>query len=384
MGGNYSRGEDRRPLSFPGFSALCCCQKKSTEETPLGFCDVKPRRSTPCFGRENPAYLDMAYFPDNDLHMAVCSGDVPLVRQYLTLGRYEVNHRDGENRNAMHFASFYGRLELVIHLWRRGCEINVCDNHNITPLMKAVESWEDKVVCFLLEHHANPHIKDSRGNTALHYAVYGENSAMAARLLQYGANIEERTNDNLTPLLLALRENRLKMAQFLVRMEASVHAVDSQRRNSLMYAVRCDSPVMVNLILQKGVDINFKDLFGWTALRYAIKGERNVRTILLEYKYNLIQSLRERNQAFQSSENSSVRPINQADTEVTSPTADEKVIEMQDPLTTNEASTEKIQTYRPEPESEVEVMSLEDEISCKETINNPQQDHLFRSGATQQ
>ena len=96
--------------------------------------------------------------------------------------------------------------------------------------MKAVQSWEDEIVCFLLEHHANLHIGDSRGNTALHCAVYGGNSETADRLLQYGANIEERTKDKLTPLLLALRENRLKMAQFLVRMEASVHAVDSQRR----------------------------------------------------------------------------------------------------------------------------------------------------------
>ncbi|XP_063132875.1 ankyrin repeat domain-containing protein 18A isoform X7 [Rattus norvegicus] len=339
MGGKCSRGGERRPLGFPGFSALCCCQIKSREETPLGFCDIKARRNNSCFGREDPAYLDMAYFPDNDLHMAACAGDLPFMRLYFTLGKYEVNHRDRENRNAMHFACFYGHLELVIYLWRRGCEINVCDNHNITPLMK----------------------------------------------------------DNLTPLLLALKENRLKMAQFLVRMEASVHAVDSQRRNSLMYAVRCDCPVMVNLILQQGADINLKDLFGWTALRYAIEGDRDVsfpppllygstpllflirekqtskrRTILLEYEYNLIQRLRERNQEFQSSEDSSIRPINEVDAEVTSSMAIEKVIELQDPLTTSETSVKKIQTCR-SAESELEVISLEDEISGKETINNPQQ-----------
>ncbi|XP_051061664.1 putative ankyrin repeat domain-containing protein 19 [Phodopus roborovskii] len=295
MGGKCSRGGEKRPGGSQGFSVLCCDQKKSFEETPLGFCDIKARRNNLCFGTQNPSYLDMAYFPDNDLHMAACAGDLPFVRLYFTLGKYEVNHRDKENRNALHFACFYGHLEMVNYLWRRGCEINVCDKHNITPLMKAVQSWEEDIVCYLLERHANLHIKDSSGNTALHYAVYGGTPTMAARLLQYGANIEERTKDNLTPLLLALRENRLKMAQFLVKMEASVHAVDSQRRNSLMYAVRCDSSVMVNLLLQQGVDMNFKDLFGWTALRYAVEGDREVRTMLLEYEYNLIQSLREKN-----------------------------------------------------------------------------------------
>ncbi|GAB1286017.1 POTE ankyrin domain family, member G-like [Apodemus speciosus] len=454
---------------FIGFSELCS-HKKSREETPLGFCDINAPRSNPCFGRENPAYLNMAYFPDNDLHMAACAGDLSFVRLYIALGKYEVNYKDRDNRNAMHFACFYGHLELVIYLWRRGCEINVCDKHNITPLMKAVQSWEDDIVCFLLEHHANLHIKDSRGNTALHYAVYSGNSATAARLLQYGADIEERTKGK--------PHTTLACSQGVQTEDGTILSKDGSKRacrrltakeNSLMYAVRCDSPVMVNLILQQGVDINFKDLFGWTALRYAIEGDRDVRTILLEYEHNLIKSLRERNQAFQSSENSSIRvslsspgcpgthyvdkadlklseihlllppePINEAEAEVTSPTANEslpsaeesasswlpaeaslllaafgsrcrtpssftstivsldtamllammtmdgtsetKVIEMQDPLTTDEANMEKMETHRPE--SELEVISLEEEISSNETINNPQQSPGQQSAQT--
>lgn len=66
--------------------------------------------------------------------------------------------------------------------------------------LQAVQSWEEEIVCFLLEHHANLHIKDSNGNTALHYAVYGGEPALAARLLQYGANIEERTKVRITLL----------------------------------------------------------------------------------------------------------------------------------------------------------------------------------------
>uniref|UniRef100_A0A8C2MNX1 POTE ankyrin domain family, member G like n=1 Tax=Cricetulus griseus TaxID=10029 RepID=A0A8C2MNX1_CRIGR len=256
MGGKYSLERWRWPGCSGGFSVLCGKQKKSLVETPLGFCDIEAQGNNLSFGTQNPSYLDMAYFPDNDLHMAACAGDLPFVRLYFTLGKYDVNHRDKDNRNALHFACFYGHLDMVNYLWRRGCQINVCDKHNITPLMK----------------------------------------------------------DNLTPLLLALRENRLHMAQFLIKMEASVHAVDSHRRNSLMYAVRCDSSVMVNLLLQQGVDMNFKDLFGWTALRYAIE------VILIN--------------------------IN-SDAGTTSSTATENMIEMQDPLTTNEAGVKKTETCQP-------------------------------------
>lgn len=98
MGGEHSRGGGWRPWGAQGVSVRCCCPEKSLEEMPLGFCDISGRRNNPCLGPQDSAYLDMAYFPDNDLHMAACAGDLPFVRLYFTLGKYEVNHRDKENR----------------------------------------------------------------------------------------------------------------------------------------------------------------------------------------------------------------------------------------------------------------------------------------------
>lgn len=55
----------------------------------------------------------------------------------------------------MHFACFYGRLELVIYLWRRGCEINVRDKHNVTPLMKVYHSHHFKNDMIVIEVKMN-------------------------------------------------------------------------------------------------------------------------------------------------------------------------------------------------------------------------------------
>lgn len=57
---------------------------------------------------------------------------------------------------------------------------------------------EENIVYLLLEHGADPNIKDADGNTALHYAVYVGKPAIAAALLPYGANIEEKTEVRLT------------------------------------------------------------------------------------------------------------------------------------------------------------------------------------------
>lgn len=57
---------------------------------------------------------------------------------------------------------------------------------------------EEAIVSLLLEHDADPNIKDANGNTALHYAVYVGKPPIAALLLSYGANIEEKTKVKLT------------------------------------------------------------------------------------------------------------------------------------------------------------------------------------------
>lgn len=67
---------------------------------------------------------------------------------------------------------------------------------------------EENIVSLLLEHGADPNIKDANGNTALHYAVYVGKPAIAANLLPYGANIEEKTKVKFTELEF---QNILKM-----------------------------------------------------------------------------------------------------------------------------------------------------------------------------
>lgn len=55
----------------------------------------------------------------------------------------------------MYFVCFYGYLELVIYFWRRGCEINVCDNYNIIFLMKVYYSYHFKNDMVVIEVKMN-------------------------------------------------------------------------------------------------------------------------------------------------------------------------------------------------------------------------------------
>ncbi|XP_038445577.1 ankyrin repeat domain-containing protein 26-like, partial [Canis lupus familiaris] len=92
--------------------------------------------------------------------------------------------------------------------------------------MKAVQCQEEACATILLEHGADPNLKDNKGNTALHYAAFGDNVSIAEKLLLQNADIEAKNKDDLTPLLVAVNENKEQMVKFLVGKGANILAVD--------------------------------------------------------------------------------------------------------------------------------------------------------------
>ncbi|PNJ81948.1 hypothetical protein CR201_G0002018, partial [Pongo abelii] len=102
----------------------------------------------------------------------------------------DLDARNRKDRTVLHLACAYGRVEVVTLLLDRRCQIDICDRLNRTPLMKAVHCQEGACAIILLEHGANPNIKDIYGNTVLHYAVYNKRTSLAEKLLSHHANIE--------------------------------------------------------------------------------------------------------------------------------------------------------------------------------------------------
>ncbi|XP_057608323.1 ankyrin repeat domain-containing protein 36C-like [Chionomys nivalis] len=259
------------------------------EKTPFGFCDGPQMTVSEFLFGEYPNYpkYHTTYRPVGLIHRVAAEGDAGRMEILIMLGQCSVFDRDHKNRTALHFACVYGRLPVVDVLLKSNCEIDAFDQRQITPLMKSVQCWKQKCAAVLLEHGADPNIRDSSGNCALHYAVYNGHEDMAALLLEYHADIEQKTKDGFTPLLLALREKRVEVAEFLVRKGADIHVVDDMRRNTLMYAIRCGSKDIAMLLLQKGIDFFYKDVFGWTALRYAVEGHCTFRQMLLDFEENI-------------------------------------------------------------------------------------------------
>ncbi|XP_076430123.1 uncharacterized protein LOC143273830 isoform X4 [Peromyscus maniculatus bairdii] len=262
---------------------LLCCKKEP--KTPLGFCDG-PSRATgylSCFYCGTEDRYCQPYDPENEFHEAVCMGKLKVVLRLLMKKNFHVNDEDEGKRTALHFACFYGHIDLVHLLLFEDCKINALDNQKSTPLMKAIQSWEIEIVSVLLHHGADPNIKDCNGEAAIHHAVYVDRPDIASSLLEFGGNIEDTTKDGLTPLLLALRERKHRMAAYLITNGANLHVCDKYQRTTLMYAVQWDCENIVEILLKKGVDHHLKDTFGWTALYYAIMGKRKTKMVIIQH-----------------------------------------------------------------------------------------------------
>ena len=124
----------------------------------------------------------------------------------------DVRVRDSGGRTLLHFAS--GSRELVDAarwLLNHGADVNpYIYNGGWTPLLAAVWGEHPEIVQMLLEHHAETHARNARGEAALHLAAcfwdgpygrhYYNHLNTLQLLLDHGADVNAKDNEGSTPL----------------------------------------------------------------------------------------------------------------------------------------------------------------------------------------
>ncbi|KAI5944035.1 POTE ankyrin domain family member A [Manis javanica] len=215
--------------------------------------------------------------------------------------------RSPRQRTALHLACANGHAEVVTVLLQRKCELNLRDNLERTPLIKAVQCQQEKCAHILLNHGADPNVSDIYGNTALHYAACGECVTTVAQLLSHNADIEANNEEGFTPLLLAIRQRKCEMTKYLLTKGANVHAVDKKKRTTLMLAIDNGSTVIARLLLQQDIDVFSEDTLGWTAENYAYKRGLNTICQLIDM-YKVDKGIKNSSQNNRNSSPGSVSP----------------------------------------------------------------------------
>ncbi|XP_018318975.1 uncharacterized protein LOC108732588 isoform X2 [Agrilus planipennis] len=279
------------------------------------------------------------------LHMCCLSGFVECCRKFLQAG-VDINAQDDTGKTATHCAAYKGSVECLDLLVSNGAKFQLVDKKGRTPLhyaavqgrypcvftlvglgssvnlkdeegcsalhFAAVYNQEEKCVKYLIEHKADPKMKDNNGFTPIHYAVAGNNykaveyllSAVGSNFIMHGADMplttplhlaavsgsldilsmllpyfhdtNVRTEHGSTPLLIAAREGYTHCVQMLLRFGSKVAICDNiYSMNPVHYSAKNGHMHCLALLLDNTEDksvINMSDSLQRTPLMLAVLG----------------------------------------------------------------------------------------------------------------
>jgi hypothetical protein len=111
--------------------------------------------------------------PPSPLAGAARAGDLDGIRRLAQAGA-NLNEPSGVNSwTPLHHAIHKNQPGSVSVLLELGADVNAPSPQGVTPLMMAAGYGYDPIVRILLDHHADPSLKDAHGETALNHAKHG-------------------------------------------------------------------------------------------------------------------------------------------------------------------------------------------------------------------
>src|SRR5882762_5201356 len=142
--------------------------------------------------------------PHSDIATAMRNREVATVRA-LVRQRADVNVTERDGATALHWAAYWGDLDMAQLLLRSGARVDAANAFGVTPLALAVE--------------------------------YGS-AAMVDHLIAAGANVNAALPSGETPLMTAARVGNLSVVQTLIAHHADVNACEGVRgQTAVMWAI---------------------------------------------------------------------------------------------------------------------------------------------------
>ena len=220
---------------------------------------------------------------DTILTSAVRRMDFELVSRLLRNG-VNVNTKNEDGNSALHLLfRKQTSMEMFKLILSFGADINALNNRFESPLLRAIDREEEKIISLLLELDCAVNTEAPLGESPLSLAVIKGQHQLTEALLQCDADVNQRCGrDEHTALHAAVRGCFLNgIAQFLVQHGADVEAKDRLGETPLFKAAETNNE-LVKFFLKCGSTANTKNKFGETPLMKAIDHSRasNVRTLL--------------------------------------------------------------------------------------------------------
>lgn len=146
--------------------------------------------------------------------------------------------------------------EIVSVLINSGCDINIPNYEDVTPLHLAVRRKSSNIAHKLIRNGANINSKDQDGYTPLHEAATKDQFDNVCMLLYYNALPNEKTFLRATPFHMACNNQcGTASAKYLMNYVVDIDQVDASGYTPLHIALNTRSDLAKDLI-QHGADVN--------------------------------------------------------------------------------------------------------------------------------
>lgn len=220
-----------------------------------------------------------------DLLEAVEKNQTTEIARLLQSG-IDVNTVNEEGVSPLMLASYHGFKPLAEMLLQHGAKVDARNSRRETALRLAGSSHPDTVK-LLLEHGADPNVRDFYGKTLLVSVCEAgaDHDAETLRLLlDHGAD-PNIGGDNGSPLIYAINiglHGDAEIVRLLLQHGANPDAKDRADSSALICAVDKHNPEIVKALIAAKAGLNATDSLGRTALRLADDNQLTQITAMLK------------------------------------------------------------------------------------------------------
>ena len=159
-----------------------------------------------------------------------------------------------------------GDTEIVSMLLKKGANVNAKHNGS-TALMKASARGHTDIVGMLLEKGAYVNATNKNGWTALMVASEKGHTETVAMLVDNGADMTVRDfEEDLTPFQFACGDGNEELVKFFLDKGVDVNSNTDDGPTALMLACLSKNINIIKMLIDNGANINWKDSEGVTAI----------------------------------------------------------------------------------------------------------------------